>query len=134
MRLFAYALLIVVMGAADPARAADAAPSGDPVRGAAIYERCGACHSLERDRTGPRHCDLIGRKAGSVPGFGYSRAMRQADIVWSRATLDGFLESPRKAVPGTIMGYAGVKAAEDRRDLIAYLERAGADPALCPKP
>jgi cytochrome c len=133
MRLFAYALLIVLMSATDPARSADAAPAGDPTRGATVYERCGACHSLERDRTGPRHCDLIGRKAGSVSGFGYSRAMRQAGIVWSRATLDSFLESPRKAVPGTIMGYAGVKDPADRRDLIAYLEQAGADPALCPK-
>ena len=109
------------------------ASAGDPARGAAIYERCGACHSLERNRTGPRHCGLIGRKAGSVPGFHYSKAMKQSGIVWSRATLDKFLDNPRQDVPGTIMTYAGVKDARERADLIAYLARADADPALCPR-
>jgi cytochrome c len=48
-------------------------------------------------------------------------------------SLDRFLESPLKAVPGTKMGYAGVKDAKERADLIAYLESAGADPANCPR-
>ena len=92
--------------------------------GAEVYERCAACHSLEHDRTGPRHCGLFGRRAGSVAGFEYSEAMRASGITWNEATLDRFLASPMKVVPGTSMGYAGVDDARDRHDLIAYLESA----------
>lgn len=94
----------------------------DVARGREIYERCAACHSLERDRVGPRHCGLFGRRAGSVPGFAYSDAMRQSGIVWNRQSLDRFLANPLKAVPGTFMGYAGVPDAEERTELIDYLE------------
>ena len=52
--------------------------AGDAKRGAAIYERCAACHSIEQNRTGPRHCGLIGRPAGTVQGFEYSRAMKRS--------------------------------------------------------
>ena len=104
---------------------AAASAAGDPARGAAIYERCAACHALAYDRTGPRHCGLIGRRAGSVPGFAYSEAMKRSGIVWNARTLDRFLAAPMKAVPGTAMGYAGIADAGERRDLIAYLESAG---------
>jgi cytochrome c len=99
--------------------------AADVARGERLYERCAACHSLERDRTGPRHCGLIGRKAGTVPGFEYSGAMRASGIVWNAKTLDRFLAAPLDAVPGTSMGYAGIPDAGERRDLIAFLERAG---------
>ena len=133
MRLFLSTLLALTLLGALPIRAEDGTSAGDPARGAEIYERCDACHSLERNRTGPRHCGLFGRTAGSVPGFRYSNAMKRSGIVWSPATLDKFLENPRKDVPGTFMTYAGVTDARDRRDLIAYLEKADADPALCPR-
>lgn len=94
-------------------------------RGALIYERCAACHALEVDRTGPRHCGLIGRRAGSIPGFPYSPAMRSVSLVWNEKTLDHFLRSPMKAVPGTSMGYDGVKDDGERRDLILFLREAG---------
>jgi cytochrome c len=99
--------------------------SGDPVRGEKIYERCFACHAIERDRTGPRHAGLFGRRAGSVPGFAYSPAMEKAGVgglIWSEETLDKFLEDPRKYLPGTRMGYAGIKDDQERADLIAYLK------------
>ncbi len=111
--------------AAAPARAAE----GDPVAGEAIYKRCGGCHSIDRNRVGPMHLGLFGRKAGSVPGFDYSKAMRQSGIVWDDATLDKFLENPRAVVPGTKMTYAGVKDAQERADLIAYLKQATKPPA-----
>jgi cytochrome c len=100
---------------------------GDPIAGAKIYERCFACHAIDRDRTGPRHAGLFGRVAGTVPNFPYSAAMRRAGaagLVWSDATLDKFLENPLKYLPGTRMGYAGVKDAQERADLIAYLKQA----------
>ncbi len=100
---------------------ARAAPPAGVGAGQAVYERCLACHAPAYDRTGPRHCGLIGRKAGSVPGFAYSDAMKASDIVWSRRTLDRFLADPTRAVPGTSMGYAGVKDPAERAALIAYL-------------
>lgn len=104
---------------------AHAAPSGDAKAGAEIYERCAACHSLAHDRTGPRHCGLFGRRAGSVADYPYSEAMKRSGIVWNDATLDRFLAAPLDAVPGTSMGYAGVPNAKERAALIAYLKSAG---------
>jgi len=101
-----------------------ALPAGDPARGEAVYARCFACHSLDADRTGPRHCGLLGRRAGSVPGFDYSPAMRASGIVWNAKSLDRFLADPVGTVPGTSMGYAGIKDARERADLIAYLGKA----------
>ena len=86
-----------------------------------------ACHSIDRDRTGPRHAGLFGRRAGSVPGFPYSAAMKKAGeggLVWNEQTLDKFLQNPTKFIPGTRMGYAGVKDDQERADLIAYLKEA----------
>jgi cytochrome c len=103
-----------------------AKPPGDARAGEAIHSRCLACHALAYDRTGPRHCGLLGRRAGSVPGFPYSDAMKRSKIVWSEETLDFFLADPLNVVPGTSMGYAGVADAKERRDLIAYLGAAGA--------
>ena len=102
---------------------------GDPARGEKIYDRCMACHSLDRDRTGPRHEGVVGRRVASVPGFNYSPAMKKAGaagMVWDEATLDKFLENPTKFIPGTRMTYAGIKNAQERADLIAFLKKAKA--------
>ena len=108
-------------------------PSGDPDKGERLYSRCLACHSLQRNRTGPKHCGLFGRPAGSLEGFAFSDALRESGIVWDRDSLDSFLRAPLTAVPGTLMGYAGIKDDQERADLIAYLEAAGEDPELCPE-
>ncbi len=101
----------------------------DALRGEPIYTRCLACHALAYDRVGPRHCGLFGRRAGSVPGFGYSPAMKKSGIVWSDKTLDRFLTKPLKMVPGSTMTYDGVADAKDRADLIAYLKQVNDAPA-----
>lgn len=98
---------------------------GDPARGEKVYERCEGCHSIERDRIGPRHQGVVGRKAASIPGFAYSTAMKSSGLTWDEATLDRFLQGPTKLVPGTRMGFAGVPEERDRADLIAYLKKAG---------
>jgi cytochrome c len=128
MRRWPYPLAAALLAAANGAAAA----AGDANNGATLYDRCAACHSLAQDRTGPRHCGLFGRRAGSVKEFPYSEAMKRSAIVWNAATLDRFLADPLKAVPGTSMGYAGVADAAQRRDLIAYLEAAGASAACVP--
>lgn len=93
--------------------------------GKAVYERCAGCHSFEYNRTGPLHCGLLGRKAGTAAGFEYSKAMRESGITWDERTLERFLAAPTTVVPGTTMTYAGVPDARERRDLIAYLAEQG---------
>ncbi len=107
----------------------DAVPRGGQDAGEEIYDRCLACHALAYDRTGPRHCGLFGRRAGSVKGFAYSDAMKRSKIVWNEKTLDRFLASPLTAVPGTSMGYAGIADRKERGNLIAYLRQASESPA-----
>ena len=106
--------------------------AGDPQRGEEIYSRCAACHSLDYNRTGPKHCGLFGRSAGSARDFQYSEAMRRSHIVWNYKTLDAFLANPMKYVPGTAMGYAGIEDKQERADLIAYLKMANNSKELCP--
>lgn len=108
--------------AAAPAEAADAA------RGEQLYARCAACHALGSDRVGPRHCGLLGRRAGSVPGFLYTDGMKNSKLIWNEKALDRFLAKPMAVVPGTSMTYDGVPDAQDRADLIAYLRKADAGP------
>jgi cytochrome c len=120
--LFAAALL---------ASGAAGATDGDPAHGEAVYQRCLACHALEHNRVGPRHCGLFGRHAGSLPGYAYSAAMKKYGVTWNDETLDRFLQNPMQAVPGTKMGYAGVKDSQERADLIAYLKQATGDPKIC---
>jgi cytochrome c len=86
-------------------------------------EICATCHTDEpnRNRIGPSLFGLIGRKSGTVPGFNYSDAMKNASIVWDEQSLDKYLADPKGVVPGTKMPYAGIKKPEARTDLITYL-------------
>lgn len=123
--------LIACLLAAAHLEAASRPPAGDPARGETIYGRCLACHALAYNRTGPRHCGLFGRRAGSLPDFTYSPAMAHSKIVWNEKTLDRFLANPTAMVPGTAMGYAGIPDPQERADLIAWLRAATASPAEC---
>jgi cytochrome c len=116
---WALALLALAAGGAI------AQPSQQVLRqGEQVYARCQACHSLDVDRTGPHHCGLFGRRAGSVPGFDYSEAMKRSGITWNAQTLDRFLANPAAMVPGTEMTYAGVRDSGERAALIAWLQQA----------
>jgi cytochrome c len=109
--------------------------SGDATRGRELYtQECAACHSLSAStENAPMHCGLFGRKAGTVPGFPYSEAMRSSGWVWDEKTLDEFLTAPYLTLPGTIMGFPGFSQETDRRDVIAYLKEASKDPGQCAK-
>jgi cytochrome c len=122
MRPGALALAVALVAAAA------AGAEGNPSRGEQLYARCLACHALAYDRVGPRHCGLLGRRAGSVLGFDYSVPMKQSRIVWTARALDRFLADPPRVVPGTTMTYAGVADAAERADLIAYLRKAAMSP------
>ena len=125
-------MLRVIIAAAFVLSVDGAWAAGDAKRGEELYARCAACHALAYDRVGPRHCGLFGRRAGSVAGFEYSPAMKNADIVWDAKSLDRFLSEPLKALPGTTMTYAGVTDPKERADLIAYLAKAGKNAGACP--
>ena len=123
----------LALGLASLTLAAQAAPAApEVVRGEQVYARCIACHALAYDRVGPRHCGLLGRRAGSVPGFAYSPAMKNSGLVWDEKTLNRFLAKPMAVVPGTAMTYDGVPDARDRSDLIAYLKAANNAPPCKP--
>jgi cytochrome c len=98
--------------------------AADLIAGKTIYNRCIGCHSLTQNRTGPKHCGLFGRQAGSVQDYDYSAAMRDSTIVWDGDTLDAFIKAPLSYITGTNMGYAGIKNDIERADLIAYLKQA----------
>ena len=95
-------------------------PAGDPVRGRTLYQVCMGCHSVDEDDVGPRHRGVVGRVAGSVPGYAYSPALKSSHIVWDRDTLDRWLTNPQALVPGAKMFFA-MPNAQDRADVIAYL-------------
>lgn len=112
---------VLVGGVSLLAVGASAQASGDPARGATLYQtRCAACHSIDMNRIGPKHRGVVGRRAGAEPGFAYSAALAKSGLTWDVATLDRWLSGPPKLVPGTTMGIA-IAAPTDRRDIIAYL-------------
>lgn len=103
----------------------EAAPvgAGDAARGKLIFEkRCTGCHSMEFNAEGPKLAGVYGRKAGSVPGFDYSRGLKNSGLIWNDATLEQWLSGPDSLVPDAKMDFY-VPKAQERRDVIAYLKR-----------
>ena len=103
------------------------AGGADAQRGKQLYQECKRCHQAGRGakhRIGPHLNDIFGRRAASLARFRYSSAMKKAGaggLVWTEATLDAFVANPRKLVPRSRMSYAGMAAAGDRADLLAWL-------------
>jgi cytochrome c len=95
---------------------------GDATRGKEVFEkRCTGCHAMDAERDGPRLAGVFGRKAGAVPGFNYSAALKKAGITWDDKTLDTWLADTDAMVPDNDMGFR-VPKAQERLDLIAYLK------------
>ena len=103
----------------------DAAAKSDTADSQLVFKNvCRTCHTVKEgdNRLGPNLHNIIGRKAGSVPGYGYSSAMKDADLTWDRATLDRFIANPDQVVPGNRMKpYGGLTSAEERAKIIAFL-------------
>jgi cytochrome c len=107
------------------AGSATAALAADPAAGGKIFKaQCGICHAVAagENRIGPTLFGVVGRPAGSVPGFNYTADHKKLGIAWDAATLDKYLTNPRAMVPDTSMVYAGLKDDAERADLVAYLE------------
>jgi cytochrome c len=102
----------------EPARAGANAELGQLI----FNNACRTCHTTKEgdNRLGPNLHNIIGRKAGSLPNFG---AMKGADFVWDKEKLDSFIAKPDEIVPGNNMKpYGGLASAEDRNNLIAFLQ------------
>jgi cytochrome c len=103
---------------------ATAALAADPAAGEKIFKtQCGICHAVAagENRIGPTLFGVVGRRAGSAPGFNYTADHKKLDITWD-AALDKYLTNPHAMVPDTSMVYAGLKDDAPRADLVAYLE------------
>ena len=98
--------------------------TGDPAAGQTVYTQCRTCHLVAEGRNGvgPSLYGIIGRAAGSVEGFNYSEANKNSGIVWTPEVMFEYLDAPRAYIQGTSMAYPGLKDAQDRADVIAYLE------------
>src|SRR5262245_28524434 len=116
--------------AAEPsaARQAGGGAAGGEDGQLAFNNVCRTCHTLREgdNRLGPNLHKIIGRKAGSLPNFGYSSAMKGADLVWDKATLDRFIANPDQVVSGNNMKpYSGLTSAEERAKIVAFLAAQG---------
>jgi cytochrome c len=95
--------------------------TGDPQRGKELFEkRCGGCHSLDKDKEGPRLGNVFGRKAGTIPSFKYSDSLKSAQVVWNEASLDKWLINTDTVVPDNDMDFH-VPKANERADIIQFL-------------
>lgn len=94
-------------------------------RGAKIYARCRACHTLEqgdRHKVGPNLWAVYGSTAGTKEGFAYSKAMKASGVVWDEVTMDAYLTKPAQFMPGNKMTFIGLKKQEDRDAVQAYMK------------
>lgn len=110
------AIAIALLCAAGPAGA-----TGNVARGQTLYKGCADCHSIAENGVGPMHKGVVGRKAGTVPGYDYSPDLKSSGIVWTEENLDKWLTGPQAMVPETKMFY-DVPDAQDRADIIAFLK------------
>lgn len=99
--------------------------------GEQLYGQCLGCHAPDYNRTGPKHCGIIGRKSGTVKNFNYTDAMKNSAITWNKATLNQFLTAPLKMIPKTSMGISGISSKLERSQLIAYMSQLNSNNPLC---
>ena len=115
----------LVIAAALSLGAGAAQAEGDATKGAKVFKKCKACHTIAeggKKKQGPNLFDIVGRKAATVEGFKYSKAMKASGLTWNEEMLDKFLTKPKKLVPKTRMAFAGLKKESQRKNLIAYLK------------
>ena len=100
------------------------AHAGDAAAGKKVFKKCKACHYAAKDKnkTGPHLVNLIGREAGTVEDYKYSKAMKSSGIVWDEDTLTAYLRAPKKYLKGTKMAFAGLRKDADIANVIAYLK------------
>jgi cytochrome c len=112
-------------------------PTADAAAGQKISARCEQCHDLSKggpNKIGPNLWGVVGRARATHPGFSYSAAMMASHDNWNLDSLFRFLKSPATAVPGTKMSFAGLRSAQDRINLLAWLRTQSDSPLPIPVP
>ena len=98
--------------------------STNAAEGAKVFKKCAACHSISQgggNKIGPALWGVLGRKAGSISDYKYSKAMVAYAKPWSFEEMDGFLIKPKDWIKGTKMSFAGIKNSKDRAAVILYM-------------
>ncbi|HVZ69287.1 MAG TPA: cytochrome c family protein [Rhizomicrobium sp.] len=98
---------------------------GNAAQGKSYFARCAICHSDTKgapNKIGPNLFGVVGRKAGSMPNFFYSGAMKRSGITWTEEKLEAYINKPQAVVPGNRMAFAGVTSHQQVEDIVAYLE------------
>ncbi|MDR6834568.1 MULTISPECIES: cytochrome c family protein [unclassified Sphingopyxis] len=104
--------------------------AADPVKGEVVFAKCAACHTIASggaNGIGPNLWGALGKPHGHVAGFAYSDALKGVPGNWDFKGMDAWLASPRKYAPGTKMSFAGLSSAEDRANLIVYMNSQGSN-------
>ncbi len=116
--------------AATETTAAAPAGAGDAAKGEKVFRKCRACHQVAEGKNGvgPSLWGVVGRVPGTAEGYSYSDAMKNHGGKWDLAALEAFLTNPMGVVPGTKMSFPGLKSAQDRLDVITYLNEADGTP------
>ena len=112
-------------------------PTANVEGGKAQAAKCQSCHNLDKggpNQTGPNLWGVVGRARATHPGFSYSGAMSANHDPWRFDTLFKFLKSPATYVPGTKMSFAGLRSAQDRINLLAWLRSQSDSPVAIPPP
>jgi cytochrome c len=107
-----------------------ASADGDAAAGASTFKICKTCHQIgenAKNFVGPALNGVVGRKAGTYPGYNYSDANKNSGLTWDEATLTKYLHNPREVVPGTKMAFPGLPNDQDVANVIAYLKQFGPD-------
>lgn len=106
--------------------------SADIARGEKVYKKCKSCHTIDeggRKKVGPNLWGIVGDRVARSEAFKYSKPMAAHGGTWDYATLDAFLEAPKKFLKGTRMSFRGLRKAQERANLIAYMRAQAAIPA-----
>jgi cytochrome c len=119
MRSFVVGFVLVLSGTG-------LAQAQDAAAGEKVFSQCRACHQIgptAKNGVGPAQNGLIGRKAGTYPGYNYSAANKNSGLTWDEATFREYIRAPQAKVPGTKMVYPGLKNEQQITDLIAFLKQ-----------
>ena len=112
--------------------------SADAAAGESVYKKCATCHTIDNggaNKVGPNLWEILGRPVATHEGFSYSAAMREygaTGAVWDYENLNKFLHAPKKYIPGTAMGFAGLKKEDEIANLLAYMREQAASPIPLP--